>query len=296
MARREGGAPKKFTIPSIEEIRQYGVNQEDNGPVLFNKSVPTSFGGRRQDKPDEHVVELQSAISSEAMITNSVAITTVTSSSTTSPLTDSTTVTMTTGSSYSIVANPVQKNNPVVHFIRNIPVMFDDVIPDFVLGRTTCALFLSVRYHKLHPNYIHDRLKQLGRQYTLRILLLLVDVVECQKTLQELTKISLLADCTLILSWSVEEAARYLETYKAYENKPPDVLKERVESDTSVARAIECLTSVKKINKSNASMLVDAFKLLTDDGECSTCKLTSYINCSMNHLYCRTNTNVILEK
>ena len=142
MARREGGAPKKFTIPSIEEIRQYGVNQEDNGPVLFNKSVPTSFGGRRQDKPDEHVVELQSAISSEAMITNSVAITTVTSSSTTSPLTDSTTVTMTTGSSYSIVANPVQKNNPVVHFIRNIPVMFDDVIPDFVLGRTTCALFL----------------------------------------------------------------------------------------------------------------------------------------------------------
>ena len=77
----------------------------------------------------------------------------------------------------------------------------------------------SVRYHKLHPNYIHDRLKQLGKQYILRILLLLVDVVshtpvrciatpthvplqvECQKTLQELTKIALLSDCTLILSW-----------------------------------------------------------------------------------------------
>ena len=32
---------------------------------------------------------------------------------------------------------------------------------------------------------------------------------------------------------SNEEAARYLETYKAYENKPPDILKERVESDTT---------------------------------------------------------------
>ena len=33
--------------------------------------------------------------------------------------------------------------------------------------------------------------------------------------------------------YSNEEAARYLETYKAYENKPPDILKERVESDTT---------------------------------------------------------------
>ena len=30
---------------------------------------------------------------------------------------------------------------------------------------------------------------------------------------------------------SYEEAGRYLETYKAYENKPPDLLMERVDSD-----------------------------------------------------------------
>ena len=75
--------------------------------------------------------------------------------------------------------------------------------------------------------------------------------------------------------YSNEEAARYLETYKAYENKPPDILKERVESDTTsrvntyiiitslmlICQAIECLTSVKKINKSNAAMLIDSFKV-----------------------------------
>ena len=30
---------------------------------------------------------------------------------------------------------------------------------------------------------------------------------------------------------SYEEAGRYLETYKAFENKPPDILMERTDSD-----------------------------------------------------------------
>ena len=46
----------------------------------------------------------------------------------------------------------------------------------------TCQLFTgaflcSVQYHLLHPNYIHERLKQLGKSFDLRILLVLVDVV-----------------------------------------------------------------------------------------------------------------------
>jgi len=150
MAQCEGGAPK-FTIPSIEEIRQHGVIQEDNGPVLFNKTMSTTSEGKRRD---ESVVQQQTVVSSklasEGMIDSSVAVTTVTSS-TASPLVDSKTIT-TIGSSYSIVANPVQRNNPVVHFIRNIPVVFDDVIPDFVLGRTTCALFLRYQ-EQLYEEY-----------------------------------------------------------------------------------------------------------------------------------------------
>lgn len=34
-----------------------------------------------------------------------------------------------------------------------------------------------------------------------------------------------------IIVCSYEEAGRYLETYKAFENKPPDMLIERVDSD-----------------------------------------------------------------
>lgn len=82
--------------------------------------------------------------------------------------------------------------------------------------------------------------------------------------MRELAQICVKADCTLILAWrydpktqlgerlkkikiksvtkqgsvtflmlisSPEEAGRYLETYKSYEKKPADALKEQVERD-----------------------------------------------------------------
>ena len=35
----------------------------------------------------------------------------------------------------------------------------------------------SLRYHRLHPEYIHQRIEKLGHSYNLRILLLMCDVV-----------------------------------------------------------------------------------------------------------------------
>jgi len=35
----------------------------------------------------------------------------------------------------------------------------------------------STRYHLLYPAYIHERLKQLGRTFDLRVVLMLIDVV-----------------------------------------------------------------------------------------------------------------------
>ena len=42
----------------------------------------------------------------------------------------------------------------------------------------------------------------------------------------------LLSPCYVVLSChSPEEAGRYLETYKAFESKPPDLIKEKTDSD-----------------------------------------------------------------
>ncbi|XP_064258272.1 DNA excision repair protein ERCC-1 isoform X2 [Passer domesticus] len=178
-------------------------------------------------------------------------------------------------SSSGVIVSPRQRGNPVLRFIRSVPWHFGDVAPDFVLGAGACALFLSLRYHQLHPGYIHERLRALGRGCGLRVLLLQVDVRDPHQSLKDLAKVCLLADCTLLLAWSAEEAGRYLETFKSYEQKPPDLLKERVEHDF-LSRVTDCLTSVKSVNKTDALSLLGTFGSLAavagaSRGELSLC-------------------------
>lgn len=77
-------------------------------------------------------------------------------------------------SSHSLLVNPKQKGNPLLKAIRNVPWEFEDMVPDYQMGRTSCALFLSLRYHNLNPDYIHNRLKLLGKMFHLRVLLIQV--------------------------------------------------------------------------------------------------------------------------
>lgn len=116
--------------------------------------------------------------------------------------------------------------------IVNVPWEYSDgIIPDYVMGRTTCALFLSLRYHMLKPDYIYNRVKSLGKLYELRVLLLQIDVKEPHAALKQITKMCLVADLTLMLAWSSEEAGKLIETYKIFENKPPDLIMEKAEGD-----------------------------------------------------------------
>uniref|UniRef100_A0A8I3NG29 DNA excision repair protein ERCC-1 n=2 Tax=Canis lupus familiaris TaxID=9615 RepID=A0A8I3NG29_CANLF len=151
-----------------------------------------------------------------------------------------------------------QRGNPVLKFVRNVAWEFGDVLPDYVLGQSTCALFLSLRYHNLHPDYLHERLQSLGKSFALRVLLVQVDMKDPQQALKELAKMCILAYCTLVLAWSPEEAGRYLETYKAYEQKPANLLMEKLEQDF-VSRVTECLTTVKSVNKTDSQTLLTTF-------------------------------------
>lgn len=160
--------------------------------------------------------------------------------------------------SNSIIVNSRQRGNPILKHVQNVPWEYGDIIPDYQIGERHCVLFLSLRYHNLNPEYIHERLKLLGNRYDLRVILVQVDNKNSKHNLKELGKICLLAGCTLVLAWSPEEAGRYLETYKQYENKPPDILQERVETDY-FAKVQDILTTVKSINKTDAVTLLSNF-------------------------------------
>ncbi|KAK9688015.1 Binding domain of DNA repair protein Ercc1 (rad10/Swi10) [Popillia japonica] len=162
---------------------------------------------------------------------------------------------------FSLLVNPKQRGNPLLKSIRNIIWEYDDIVPDYQMGRSVCALFLSLRYHNLNPDYIHERLKLLGNSYELRVLLVQIDIPDPHHALKHLTRICILADMTLILAWSPEEAGKIIEAYKIYENKPADKLMGKTES-SSYIRIIQALTSIKSVNKTDAMVLINKFRTL----------------------------------
>lgn len=158
----------------------------------------------------------------------------------------------------SIIVSTRQKGNPILNNIRSLPWEYGDIPADYVLGATTCALFLSLKYHRLHPEYIYSRIRALGHKYNLRLLLTMVDIQNHEESLKELSKTSLINDLTLILCWSAQEAGRYLELYKSYEHASPASI--RAHQATSYSeKLVEFITVPRSINKTDALSLVSAF-------------------------------------
>ncbi|PCH43674.1 DNA repair protein rad10 [Wolfiporia cocos MD-104 SS10] len=186
------------------------------------------------------------------------------------------------GSGNNIIVNPCQRGNPILECIRNVGKEFGDIVADYQVGRTTGVLFLrqvcrfmqvlmdagihchvSLRYHRLHPEYIYQRIERLGHSYNLRVLLLMCDVSEHQDPIKELTKVCLINNITIMVAWNAEEAGYYLSTYKQFEHKPPDMIKERVDKDYhSMLRT--ALTSISKVNKTDVETLRTSFGSFTD--------------------------------
>ncbi|RDL41856.1 Uncharacterized protein BP5553_01835 [Venustampulla echinocandica] len=163
-----------------------------------------------------------------------------------------------TGSGSSILVSPRQKGNPILTNLRSFAWEYSDIPADYVLGQTTCALFLSLKYHRLHPEYIYNRIRNLQGKYNLRILLTMVDIGNHEDSLKELAKTSLVNNVTVILSWSAAEAARYLELYKSYEHANPTAIR-GVESKGYAEKMVEFVTVPRSINKTDAVTLVSAF-------------------------------------
>lgn len=160
-----------------------------------------------------------------------------------------------------ILVSTRQKGNPLLQHIRSLPWEYSDTPADYILGATTCALFLSLKYHRLHPEYIYTRIKALGKLYGLRILLARVDVDNHEEALRELSKTSVVNDFTLILCWSEKEAARYLELFKSYEHASPASIKAH-QPESYQESLTEFITTPRSINKTDATSLMSNYENL----------------------------------
>jgi len=157
-----------------------------------------------------------------------------------------------------ILVSTRQKGNPILNHVKSLPWEYSDIPSDYVLGATTCALFLSLKYHRLHPEYIYGRIWQIGKLYNLRILLTIVDIDNHEQALQELSKTSMINNLTLILCWSAQEGGRYIELFKSYEHASPSSIRAR-QAESYQESLTEFVTVPRNINKTDAASLIANF-------------------------------------
>ncbi|CAA0808657.1 DNA excision repair protein ERCC-1 [Striga hermonthica] len=175
----------------------------------------------------------------------------------------STSISSSGGNRNAILVSHRQKGNPLLKHIRNVRWAFADIVCDYLLGQSSCALYLSLRYHLLHPDYLYFRIRELQKNFKLRVVLCHVDVEDVVKPLLEVTKTALLHDCTLLCGWSLEECGRYLETIKVYENKPADLIQGQMDMDY-LSRLNHALTAVRHVNKTDVVTLGSTFGSLSN--------------------------------
>lgn len=157
-----------------------------------------------------------------------------------------------------ILVSTRQKGNPILNHIKLLPWEYADIPADYVVGNTTCALFLSLKYHRLHPEYIYSRVRLLAGKYNLRLVLVMVDIPNHEDSLKELSKTSIINNLTLILCWSAPEAAHYLELFKSSENAQPTAIQTQ-QAQSYKDSLVEFVTVPRSINKSDAASLISTF-------------------------------------
>lgn len=163
-----------------------------------------------------------------------------------------------------ILVHKRHAGNDVLKYIKRCAYSItSDIEPDFVLGRNICALFLSLRFHATNPTYIYDRITSLGTNYDLRILLVIVDHIEYESYLKELSKLFIRCKITMMLAWSIEDAAAYLERYKLSENQPAELIMGQPtnpEYDEALDQyMIDAIAECKTVNRTDAASLVGLF-------------------------------------
>ena len=157
-----------------------------------------------------------------------------------------------------ILVSTRQKGNPILNHIKLLPWEYADIPADYVVGTTTCALFLSLKYHRLHPEYIYSRVRLLAGKYNLRIVLVMVDIPNHEDALKELSKTSIINNLTLFLCWSAPEAAHYLELFKSSEYAQPTAIRTQ-QAQSYKESLVEFVTTPRTINKSDAASLISTF-------------------------------------
>ncbi|KAI5969124.1 RAD10 [Candida margitis] len=173
-----------------------------------------------------------------------------------------------------ILVHKSQEKNPLLSesMMKTTPWVFDgSILSDYYISPTFQILFLSLKYHKLRPEYIWTRLKKLNKgssivenrkDNNLRVLLVVVDIDSHQEVLRKLSDFCIKHDLSLVLAWSFEEAGNYIALGKHFDNAPHQA-KQSIRGFKGTdynSSVVEAFTGIKSVNKTDVSNLLANYK------------------------------------
>ena len=169
-----------------------------------------------------------------------------------------------------ILINPRQEKNPLLKTPRmtKIPYRFDSsFLSDFYISPVFQILYLSLKYHNLHPEYLGERWKLFNKGSTindssrtdkaLRVLLVNIDIPSPQATLRQIQGFCMKVGLTVVLVWSLEDAGNYIAMAKSVDDAPTKARSIEGNKATDYHTcANEALTGIRLVNITDATNLL----------------------------------------
>ncbi|KAK7206841.1 putative mating-type switch/DNA repair protein Swi10/Rad10 [Myxozyma melibiosi] len=156
-----------------------------------------------------------------------------------------------------ILVNRKQDGNPVLQHIKGASWEFADITSDYMPAENVAVLFLSLKYHRLHPEYIFNRMGKLG-QYRNRILLVVVDIENHTDPIKTLSKAAIVKEMTIFLAWSAREAGTYISLFRRLQKVSPAAIQGKKDEDYN-KQVVEVLRTIPRVNKTDAANLLANF-------------------------------------
>jgi DNA excision repair protein ERCC-1 len=155
-----------------------------------------------------------------------------------------------------------QKLNPLIPLLSSIETQWSDAaIADYEIGRNVAVLFLALKYHRQHPDYLGSRIEAFRGSFPVRILLLLVNDENPDLVISRLTSLVTSNGMNLILAFDYEEASRWLICLFNTQESPIEDLK--AVNETSFEIATDALNTLGASRK-EAERLLHGYATLAD--------------------------------
>ncbi|WEJ93034.1 ssDNA endonuclease and repair protein rad10 [Yamadazyma tenuis] len=204
---------------------------------------------------------------------------------------------------------PSQKGNPVFQssLLKQKPIAYNkEILSDYYINPTLQVLFLSMKYHQLHPEYIWRRCKKLNQGSTVstikdnacKILLAVIDIESPQEALRKLNNICIKQDLTLLIAWSFEQAGNYIAMLKDNELSRTKVnltIRGAKQSDFK-SNLTDTLTSIRAINKTDVINLMTEIGSFKDIVEADNIKIHGFGDRKISNLKATFSQPFILNK